>query len=335
MMETEQPRSGRFLGSDAATGEHSEAGHMTNRRIALGLSLLVLIGIGRTLHAQTKSRSVAGDQRWAAIRHVFGNDGESHDGYFRINLPRSDLHVRIDSDTLESSFEFTSYVGFVPVGKNDVLAMGEYVLRDDEVASVMSELRRQGIPTPALHNHLVRESPRIMYIHVLARGPAASVAAKLKAAFGKSASPLEPAAEQPSTVDWSAVDAILGKHSEAKSRTVEYESPRRERLAIDGVAVKSSGMLETASEVVFQQLGTGRAACGGELFVSLKEIDAVAHSLDEHGLHVTAIHNHMVAQSPPMYWIHWYGTGDVAILARGVAAALGHTSGAHKSKSED
>jgi hypothetical protein len=50
---------------------------------------------------------------------------------------------------------------------------------------------------------------------------------------------------------------------------------------------------------------------------------------------VTAIHNHMVDQTPHLYWMHWYGTGDAATLARGVAAALEHTNGAHKSASEE
>ncbi|MGH7617492.1 MAG: DUF1259 domain-containing protein [Gemmatimonadaceae bacterium] len=274
------------------------------------------------------------DPRWAAIRRVFGQDGESRDGYFRINLPRSDLNVRIGADALESPFEFTSYIGFVPVGQHDVLAMGEYVLRAEEVANVMSELRRQGIPTPALHNHLIGESPRIMYIHIMTKGPAELVAVKLKAAYQQSATPLKQASESPSTLDWSAVDAILGEHSEAAGHTAEYEFPRNERLAIGGIVVKSSGLLETASEVVFQQLGGGLAACGGELFVLPTEIDAVAHALDEHGLHVTAIHNHIVDQTPQMYWMHWYGTGDAVTLARGVAAALEHTNGARKSKGE-
>ena len=308
---------------------------MTNYRTIIRTCVVALAVHSQTIRAQDKTKSATGDPQWRAIRRVFGQEGESHDGYFRVNLPRSDLAVRIGSDALESPFEFTSYIGFVPVGKSDVLAMGEYVLRDDEVANVVSELRRQGISTPAVHNHLIGEAPRIVYIHVMARGPAESVAAKLKAAFEKSATPLRPASESPAVVDWSAVDAILGKHSESSNHVAEYEFPRREHLTIDGIPVKSSGMLETASEVVFQQLANGRAACGGELFVLPTEIDAVLRALDEHGLHVTAIHNHMVEQSPHMYWMHWYGTGDAATLARGVAAALEHTNGARKSVSED
>jgi hypothetical protein len=320
----------------ARSSSLQETRHLTKHRLlALGLSLLTLAVNERKLDAQRRAKPADHDPRWTTIGRIFGQDGESHDGYFRINLPRSDLGVRIGDDALESPFEFTSYVGFVPVGKNDVLAMGEFVLRDDEVATVMSELRRQRVVAPALHNHLVGEAPRIMYIHVMVRGPADSVALRLRAAFGKSATPLTQPAESAHAGDWSAIDAIIGKHSEAKGHVAEYEFPRREHLTIDGIAVKSSGLLETASEVVFQQLGNGRFACGGELFVAPNEIDAVARALDEHGLHVTAIHNHMVDQTPHMYWLHWYGTGDAVSLARGVAAALEHTNGARKSAGDE
>jgi hypothetical protein len=62
-----------------------------------------------------------------------------------------------------------------------------------------------------------------MYIHVMVRGRADSVASRLKAAFGESATPLTPAAEPAPSDDWSAVDAILGKHAEAKGHVAEYE----------------------------------------------------------------------------------------------------------------
>jgi hypothetical protein len=57
-------------------------------------------------------------------------------------------------------------------------------------------------------------------------------------------------------------------------------------------------------------------------------------ALDENGLHVTALHNHMVEDQPRMYWVHWYATGDAATLAKGVAAALSHMNSVQKSKSE-
>ena len=97
-----------------------------------------------------------------------------------------------------------------------------------------------------------------MYVHVMTRGSAEAVATKLKAAYAKSATPLSAPKDEPSVGDWSAIDAILGKHSEAESHVAEYEFPRNERLTVGGTPVKSTGMLETGSEVVFQQLGANR-----------------------------------------------------------------------------
>jgi uncharacterized protein DUF1259 len=320
-------------GTEEVDQEQETEGMTAQFSVALGW----LVVVSSVVHAQPSAAKAPkqSDPRWTSIARVFGQKGETHDGYFRVNFPRTDLHVRIGTDALEPGFELSSYVGFAPVGKSDVLAMGEIVLRADEVATTLAELRRQGVGTPALHNHLIGEDPRIMYIHVMTRGGAEAVATKLKAVFSKSATPLAAPADQPPAVDWSSIDAVLGKHAEAEGHVAEYVFPRNERLTVGSTHVKSTGMLETASEVVFQQLGPNRVACGGELFVLPGEIDAVGHALEEHGLHVTATHNHMVDETPRMYWMHWYGTGDGPSLARGVAAALAHMNGARKSVSEE
>jgi hypothetical protein len=309
--------------------------HTTSTRVPPFLTVIASLAAATAGGAQQRPPSKAeADQRWTAIRRVFGQEGEAEGGYFRVNLPRTDLRVRIGDDTLAAGFELTSYVGFMPAGRRDVVAMGEVIVRDDEVPAALAELHAQGVRVSAVHNHLIGEIPRIMYVHVLAEGAPETVANKLRAVFAKTATPLTKSQEEPSTVDWSAIDAVLGKHAEAEGRVAEYVFPRKERLTVHGMGVESTGMLETASEVVLQQLGGGRMACGGELFVLPGEVDPVVRALDEHGLHVTAVHNHMVDETPRMYWIHWYGTGDGPTLARGVAAALAHMNSARKSASE-
>lgn len=275
------------------------------------------------------------DPRWAAIRRVFTQPGEAHDGYFRVNFPRTDLHVQIGTTTLEPSFELTSYFGFVPRSGNNVMGMGEVVLQQDEVVRAIAEANRQGVQVMALHNHLVGEAPRVMYLHVMADGPADSVATELRAVIATTATPLQHKAEEKATTaDWSPLDTIIGPHAEADGKTAEYVFPRREAHAIHGMAVKSTGMLETASEVVFQQLGGSQVACGGELYVRPAEVQPVINSLEKANLHVTALHNHMLDEQPIMYWIHWYGTGDGRTLARGVADALTHMNSAGQSTRE-
>lgn len=297
--------------------------------------LLTTAVAGTRRLARPAESGSAQDPRWVAIRRVFGQEGEAEDGYFRINLPRTDLHVRIGADALSPRFEFTSYLGFIPTGgSRQVTAVGEVILRDDEVRAALDEAHRQGVRATALHNHLIGESPRIMYLHVMADGTADSIASKLRAVFAKTATPLGAVASAPVTGDWTSIDAILGKHSEAEESIAEYEFPRNERLTVHGHAVKSTGVLETGSEAVFQQLGGGRVASTGELFVLPSEVEPVVRALDEHGLHVTAVHNHMLDETPTMYWVHWYATGDGPTLARGVEAALSHMNGARKTASK-
>jgi pyruvate-formate lyase-activating enzyme len=295
------------------------------------LSVLI-ISPARAL-AQERSKAAEQNPRWAPIRRVFGQ-GEVEGSYFRINLPRSDLRVRIGTDELSPRFEFTSYVGFASEGTSDVLAMGEVILLQSEVPAVLMEAHRQGIDVTAVHNHLMNETPRIMYVHVMAEGAPGPVASKLRAVFAKSSTPLTPPTEEKSTANWSSIDAALGPHAEAEGAVAEYVFPRHERLSVHGVPVESSGAIETASEVVFQQLGGGRVASTGELFILPNEVESVVRALDEHGLHVTALHNHMVDDLPRMYWVHWYATGDGPTLARGVASALSHMNGARRSVAE-
>ena len=294
---------------------------------------LHLAGFSSAHAQQVNSPADKENPRWAPIRAVFGQ-GEQQDGYFRVNLPRSDLQVSIGADTLSPRFEFTSYIGFAPAGAKSVIAMSEIVVLQSEIPLVLAEAHRQGIHITAIHNHLLNEQPHIMYVHATAEGAPGAIASGFRAVFAKTDTPLAPQEEERSSVDWSSVDAVLGAHAEAHGTIAEYEFSRREHLTMHGMPLKSSGVLETASEVVFQQLGGGRVANTGELFIAPNEVEPVVRTLDEHGLHVTALHNHMVEDQPRMYWVHWYATGDAATLAKGVAAALSHMNSSQKSKPE-
>ena len=331
----------QILDAFARTGRRptSPRSISTSRRLAstlarAGLATLVLIASSQAAAAQ-KSEKPRAEQnpRWAPIHDVFGQ-GEAEGRYFRVNLPRSDLHVRIGDDALSPEFEFTSYVGFARAGARDVLAMGEVILLQSELTAVLDEARRQGVRVTAVHNHLVGEEPRILYVHVMAGGAPRTVATALRAVFARSATPLTPPAEEVSHADWSAIDAVLGRHSEAKGRVAEYVFPRKEHIRVHGVTLESTGTLETASEVVFQQLDGGRVANTGELYLLPAETQSVVRALEEHGLHVTALHNHMLDDGPPHLWVHWYATGAGPALARGVAAALAEMNSARKAVQE-
>jgi hypothetical protein len=294
-------------------------------------SILVLLLLASPAAAQRPA-----DKRWEPIRRVFQQKGEASDGYFRVEFPRTDLQVRIADDRLSPDFEFTSYFAFAPVGPANVFVMGEVVMRDSEVSGAVAEARRAGVTVTAVHNHLIGEQPRIVYMHLTANGAPDAVATKLRGILAKTSTPLQHKEEPKADARWaSGIDAVLGKHSESKGDVVAYEFKRLDSHVVHGVAVKSSGMLETASEAAFERVGNNRIASTGELYVSAGESEAVLSALEEHGLHVTALHMHMLDEKPKMmYWIHWYTTGDGVTIARGVLAALQQMNSSRKSESD-
>jgi hypothetical protein len=51
-------------------------------------------------------------------------------------------------------------------------------------------------------------------------------------------------------------------------------------------------------------------------------VTPVLKALRGHGLNAVALHHHMTAVSPTVIFVHYYGTGPAAALAKGVKAAV-------------
>jgi hypothetical protein len=51
-------------------------------------------------------------------------------------------------------------------------------------------------------------------------------------------------------------------------------------------------------------------------------VNLVVKALREHGIEVTAIHNHMLDDTPHLYFIHFWANDDAVKLAQGLKAAL-------------
>ena len=74
-------------------------------------------------------------------------------------------------------------------------AMGDFAVLENELTPVLKSLRHDGVNVVAIHQHMLRETPRMLFLHYYGRGPAASLAMALKhalaeqAAVAKSATP--------------------------------------------------------------------------------------------------------------------------------------------------
>src|SRR6185437_10508791 len=137
------------------------------------------------------------------IDQVLGRSGQKTGDVYKISFRRTDLHVVVHGVAIKPGFALGSWAAFS--GSNDdARVMGDLVLLQDEVNPVMEKLRAAGFEITAVHNHLLDESPRLMYMHYMGHGPAAQLASSLRAALAVSKTPL---AKPTATVTPSALPA--------------------------------------------------------------------------------------------------------------------------------
>src|SRR5260370_38513992 len=93
------------------------------------------------------------------------------------------------------------------------MAMGDLVLTEDEINPVLSQLELGGIQQTALHNHLLFETPHVMYLHFSGQGDPVHLARALHAAVILTKTPLTspaPSPTRPLDLDTAHPDAIRG-----------------------------------------------------------------------------------------------------------------------------
>jgi len=74
------------------------------------------------------------------------------------------------------------------------------------------------------------------------------------------------------------------------------------------------------------------AAVDGDFIMTAEEVQPVLRALRKAGLHVVALHNHMVGEQPPFYFTHFWGKGPAQELAKGIRSALDAQQQATKGK---
>src|SRR5450759_3292257 len=159
-----------------------------------GLAALVIsvVCLPTISWAQAKmDHKPAGAVEWKSVGDVFGFPGDVlPGGVIRFNMPRKDLHVTVDGTEIKPALALGAWAAFRYVGKNDAMVMGDLVLTEEEVAPVMKTLQDGGVEVTALHNHLIGESPRILYIHMGGHGDPVKMARTVKQAVARTKTPL-------------------------------------------------------------------------------------------------------------------------------------------------
>jgi hypothetical protein len=240
----------------------------------------------------------------------------------KFGFPRSDLQVVLNGVTIRPVLALGSWVAFQRISDH-AMVMGDLVLLPTEVESVMASLQQNGIEQTALHNHLLGESPRVMYMHIRAIGNPARIARAIRIALEFTSTPLGPPAAAVATsmdIDTVAVSNALKASGKSNGGVFQVTIPRREKILDEKHEVAPS--MGIATSLNFQPTGAGKAAITGDFVLLGREINPVLWALSQNGIQVTAIHSHMVDETPHLFFMHFWANDDAVKLARGLRTAL-------------
>jgi hypothetical protein len=274
------------------------------------------------------STATAQTSDWSAVERALGRTAVSQPGgVMRFNFPRRDLRVMVGDVQVKPSLALGSWVAFKRMTDGQTMAMGDLVLTDAEINPVISALQQGGVEQTALHNHIVGGSPNTMYLHVRALGRDVDIARAIRRALEASKTPLDttPAGPAPAfELDTAAIAKALGYSGRVNGGVYQVGVARAERITEDGHEVPASMGLSTA--INFQPTGGGKAAITGDFVMIGTEVNPVIRALRDTGIGVTALHSHLIGESPHLYFMHFWANDDAVKLARGLGAALSKTN---------
>jgi hypothetical protein len=127
-----------------------------------------------------------------------------------------------------------------------------------------------------------------------------------------------PAQEIPS--DYQQVLKIVGKKGDYKANVLKVNIPRNDlKVSIAGFALPTAfgfgGWFAMTK-------GDGEDVVMGDLVLTENEVNPVMSALLDHGLEVTALHNHFFWEQPRVFFMHIHGHGNAVELANQLRPAL-------------
>ncbi|KIZ15840.1 hypothetical protein SNA_21345 [Streptomyces natalensis ATCC 27448] len=130
---------------------------------------------------------------------------------------------------------------------------------------------------------------------------------------------------QTTQADWKPVADALGRTGMLMKGTVyRVPLPRKDlKVTTQGVTVKPGLSLGGYAAFVKYRHTT---MLMGDLVVTEHELPKVTDALQAAGIQQTALHKHLLQQSPAIWWTHIHAMGDPVKLAKGLKSALAATS---------
>lgn len=274
------------------------------------------------------SSTVAGPLDAKAIEDATGAKPVAQpDGVMRVTWARADVPVQVSGAAFPTDGGLTSWAGFQST-RDGAMLMGDTVVFEDEVDAAMSAAFAHGLEVTALHNHFFYDEPKVYFMHIGGHGKVADLGAGVKGV-------------------WDAIKEVR-RSSPTPRRTFAGEVRSEGKLDADRLGqilkvtpnVRPSGVVRFSvarkgtmhGETIGVSLGLEtwatfigsdeRASVDGDFIMTGPEVQPVLKSLRAGGLHIVALHHHMIGETPAFYFLHYWGSGSAPALAQALRAAL-------------
>lgn len=280
----------------------------------------------------TKSVQAAPGLDARVIGEIIGVEAQQQeDGVVRVSRMRDDVAVTIEGMPLAPQAGLTSWAAFLPTDEGAML-MGDTVVFEDEANAAMDAAFAHGLEVTALHNHFFFDDPPAFFMHIgghadeqaLAQGvraiwDAIAVVRKNRPSPGR----LDDRVPEAGEIDAEALSEILGAAPKKARPALKFSWGREARMH----GVPFSGSMGLSTWAAFSG-GDDLAAVDGDFAMTAAEVQPVLRALRKGNIHVVALHNHMIGETPAYYFVHFWAKGAAADLARGLKGALDAQAGA-------
>lgn len=264
------------------------------------------------------------------IEHLTGAKGQAdeQENVFKVSVPRDDLVVTIAGVKMVPAMGMTSWAAFKPVG-DKVMVMGDMVLTEDQVNSVMSVALANGLAVTALHNHFFWENPRLMFMHIEGMGKEADLAkavgkvfAEIKTTSNEKGVMLKANIDPAHTnLDPQKIDKILGVKGTLTHGVYKVIIGRTTKM--EGHPVGNTMGINTWAAFAGSD---DKAVVDGDFAMHESEVQDVLKTLRKANINIVSIHQHMIGENPRIIFLHYWGIGSTENLAKALRTALNATS---------
>lgn len=263
----------------------------------------------------------------SVIQRVLNAQGKfDSEQNFKISIPRDDLNITVNGVKIAAAMGLTSWVSFKKIDDQTTEMHANLVLTEDQINSVMQSAIDNHLNVVELHNHLMWESPKVMFMHVEGTGNTKVLAQAVARVFdkvretsaGQGDFPIGEIDATNTTFNQRKMENILGVHGKIADGVYHVTIDRQASVALDdmeGFAGRTNAVATFA--------GTEEAAVlDGDLAMQQPNLQKVLTALHKSGISVVAINQRVVNDKTTYVFLHYWGIGKPTDLAYGLRAAL-------------